>query len=113
LRPDSPTEVRILADGDNLYVGMRAWDSDPLGPVSYSKARDSQLRGEDHVKIILDPFLDGQSGWTAELRIPIRSLTGRLESYRIFTAPVNVRLESVDRIEFDVQSQGARLPAPS
>lgn len=116
LPPTAATEVRLLADEDNLYVGIRARDADPLGPVSRSKARDSQLRSEDHVKIILDPFLDGQSGyvfavnpggarydalvadqglgenaswdaiweaattrtaegWTAELRIPIRSLT--------------------------------------
>lgn len=37
-------------------------------------------------------------------------LTGALESYRVFTAPLNVRLESGDRIEFNVQPQGERLP---
>ena len=113
--PAFGTEVRILADADNVYVGIRALDPDPAGIVSYAKARDSQLRSEDHVKLVLDPFLDGQSGyvfavnpggarydalvseqglgenaswdavwevatrrdadgWTAEFRIPIRSL---------------------------------------
>jgi len=110
------TEVRLLADPENLYVGIRALDPDPDGIVSYAKARDSELRSEDHVKLVLDPFLDGQSGyvfavnpggarydalvseqgsaenaswdavwevatrrdaqgWTAEFRIPIRSLS--------------------------------------
>ena len=39
-------------------------------------------------------------------------LSGELESYRIFTAPVNVRFESGDRFEFNVQPQGERLAQP-
>jgi len=114
--PTAATEVRVMADARNLYIGIRASDDDPDGIVSYSKARDSQLRSEDNIKIILDPYLDGQSGyvfainpggarydalvadqgtgenaswdavweaatqrtsqgWTAEIRIPIQSLT--------------------------------------
>ena len=61
--PTAPTEVRLLADPENLYIGIRAFDDAPDGIVSYSKARDSELRSEDHVKIILDPFLDGTSGY--------------------------------------------------
>ncbi len=61
--PSARTVVRLLADADNLYIGVEAFDGDPRGPVSYSKARDSQLRSEDHIKIMLDPFLDGQSGY--------------------------------------------------
>jgi hypothetical protein len=57
------TEVRVMADDQNLYVGVRARDPDPSAIVSFSKARDSELRSEDHVKILLDPFMDGQSGY--------------------------------------------------
>jgi hypothetical protein len=39
-------------------------------------------------------------------------LDGNVESYRIFTAPINVRFESGDRFEFNVQAQGERLPEP-
>ena len=113
--PTAATEIRVLADEHDLYVAIRAL-GDPAGIVSYSKARDSQLRSEDYVKIVLDPYLDGQSGyvfainpggarydalvaeqglgenaswdavweaatvrtpdgWTAEIRIPVQSLT--------------------------------------
>jgi hypothetical protein len=61
--PTAATQIRVMADARNLYVGIRALDDDPTGIVSYSKARDSQLRSEDHIKIILDPYLDGQSGY--------------------------------------------------
>jgi len=114
--PTAATEIRVMADVRNLYVGIRAYDDNPTEIVSYSKARDSELRSEDHIKIILDPYLDGQSGyvfainpggarydalvegqgtrenpswdavweagtrrtpegWTAEIRIPVQSLT--------------------------------------
>jgi hypothetical protein len=116
LAPTARTEVRILADESDLYVGIWAFDDDPAAIVSYSKARDSELRSEDHVKIVLDPYLDGRSGyvfavnpggarydalvadqgtgenadwdaiweartsrgergWTAEIRIPVQSIT--------------------------------------
>jgi hypothetical protein len=61
--PVAATVVRVLADAANLYIGVRALDPEPTGIVSYSKARDSQLRSEDHVKLILDPYLDGRSGY--------------------------------------------------
>ena len=37
----------------------------------------------------------------------------RWESYRMFTAPINWRLESGDRFEFNVVPTGERLDAPS
>ena len=39
-------------------------------------------------------------------------LEGNLESYRIFTTPVNVGLDSGDRVEFNVVPNGDRPPEP-
>ena len=39
-------------------------------------------------------------------------LSGRWESYRVFTAPVNLRLRSGDRVEFNVVPTGERLTGP-
>ena len=57
------TTVRVLASAREIVIGVICWDPDPAGIVSYSKARDSQLRGEDHIKIIFDTFLDRRSGY--------------------------------------------------
>ena len=129
------TEVRVLADSRYLVIGIRALDPDPSGIVSTSKARDPELRAEDHIKIVLDPFLDGRTGyifavnpggarydalvsrrgegedsqwdavweaathrdpegWSAEIRIPLQSLT--------FNA-------SLDRWGFNVERRTERL----
>jgi hypothetical protein len=42
----------------------------------------------------------------------VTDLAGRWESYRVFTAPVNYRLESGDRFEVNVVPVGERLTAP-
>ena len=57
------TTVRVLADAHDLVIGIRANDPDPSRIVSTSKARDPEMDKEDHVKIILDPFLDGRTGF--------------------------------------------------
>lgn len=42
----------------------------------------------------------------------VTDLNGRWESYRVFTAPINWRLESGDRFEFNYVPVGERLVAP-
>lgn len=113
--PTGRTVVKVLANGGEIVIGIRADDPDPDRIVSYAKARDAGLSSEDHVKLVFDTFLDGRSGyifainpggarydalvanrgegensdwdaiweaatartpqgWSAEIRIPIRSL---------------------------------------
>jgi hypothetical protein len=112
------TVVRVLADAGDLVIGVICEHAAGSGIVSFSKARDSELRNEDHIKFILDTFMDGRSGyifavnpagsrydalvdrngegespewdtaweaatsrgpngWSAEIRIPIQSLSFR------------------------------------
>jgi hypothetical protein len=110
------TTIRVLADSRAIVLGVMCEDPEGSSIVSFSKARDSQLRSEDHVKFIFDTFMDGRTGfifavnpsgarydalvdrngegespewdaaweaatsrgstgWSAEIRIPIQSLT--------------------------------------
>ncbi len=58
------TEVLILYDAENLYVGVRAYDSAPDGIVSTEMRRDSnRILEEDSFQIILDTFNDSRSGY--------------------------------------------------
>lgn len=62
-QPAGRTVVRVLATSDALVIGIVASDPDPRAIVSFSKARDADLEDEDHVRVVLDPFLDGRSGY--------------------------------------------------
>jgi hypothetical protein len=61
--PAGQTIVKVLVNESDIVVGVRCFDDDPSGIVSYSKARDSELDEEDHVMIVFDTFQDGRSGY--------------------------------------------------
>jgi len=56
------TTVQVLDDESRLVIGIVCEDPDPSAIVSFSKARDARLDREDHVRVVLDPFLDGRTG---------------------------------------------------
>lgn len=57
------TEVRIIADGQYLYVGARLYDSEAHLIVPGEKVRDVQLANSDYFGLILDTYLDRQNGF--------------------------------------------------
>ncbi|NJD19940.1 MAG: carbohydrate binding family 9 domain-containing protein, partial [Gemmatimonadetes bacterium] len=116
--PSARTVIKVLATSDALVIGVVAYQPEGVALVSYAKAPDSELGSQDHIRIVLAPFLDGRSGyvfavnpsgarydalvtnqgegenkswdgvweaktvreplqWSAEIRIPVLSLTFR------------------------------------
>jgi len=61
--PSARTMVRVLAGSHAIAIGVVCDDPDPSHIVSFSVRRDANLNNEDHVRIVLGPFLDGRSGY--------------------------------------------------
>ena len=61
--PSGRTELRVLAGPTQIIIGIKCFDDEPKGVVSFSKLRDVEMEDEDHIRIVIDPFLDGQSGY--------------------------------------------------
>jgi hypothetical protein len=61
--PSGRTVVRVLADEKSLAIGILCEDPAPDRIVSFSVRRDAVLESEDHVRVVLGPFLDGRSGY--------------------------------------------------
>ena len=57
------TVTRVLATGDALVFGIRAENPPGVGLVAFARQRDAALDNEDHIKIVLDTYLDGRSGY--------------------------------------------------
>ena len=57
------TEVRVLTDGEALYIGAWLYDREPLRIVPGEKVRDVLLTNSDYFAIILDTYLDRQNGF--------------------------------------------------
>ena len=61
--PSEHTEVTLLRDADNLYVGVVAHDAEPDGIVGTQMVRDGSLNADDRIEIVLDTFRDQRSAF--------------------------------------------------
>src|SRR5687767_10638661 len=57
------TEVRVVTDGEALYVAAWMFDADARGIVPGEKVRDVALDNSDAFAFILDTYLDRQNGF--------------------------------------------------
>ncbi|MEM7415926.1 MAG: DUF5916 domain-containing protein [Gemmatimonadota bacterium] len=65
-QPSERTEIRVLYDEDNLYIGAVIYD-DPEGILAFQRERDAGLGTDDRFMWILDTFLDGRTGYFFEI----------------------------------------------
>ena len=61
--PSARTIVRVLASPTAIVIGIDCEQPASVRLVSFSVRRDAPLTQEDHVRIVLGPFLDGRSGY--------------------------------------------------
>ncbi len=61
--PSERTEVKLLRDEDNLYIGVIAYDSEPNRVVATQMVRDASLQSDDRIEILLDTFRDQRSAF--------------------------------------------------
>jgi hypothetical protein len=57
------TTVRVLAGPKALIIGIECQQPMETDVVSFSVRRDAALNQEDHVRIVIGPFVDGRSGY--------------------------------------------------
>ena len=57
-QPDQRTDVKLLHDKDNLYVGVMCYDSEPNRILASQMARDASLNSDDRISIPFDTFRD-------------------------------------------------------
>lgn len=65
-QPSERTEIRVVFDEDNLYIGAIIYD-DPEGILAFQRERDAGLGTDDRFMWILDTFLDGRTGYFFEI----------------------------------------------
>ena len=57
------TVVRVIATEEAVIVGVRAEQPPGVPIVSFARDRDASLSNEDHIRVVLDTYLDGRSGY--------------------------------------------------
>jgi len=62
-KASEPTEVKLLYDSANLYIGVTCYDSEPSRVVATQMARDADLSVDDHIDIVIDTYRDRRNGF--------------------------------------------------
>jgi len=79
-KPGEPTpfrtEVRLLADRDNLYIGVTCMDPEPSRIAVHTMQRDGNMRGDDTISIVLDSLNDHRTGYLFEFNAAGARLDG-------------------------------------
>ena len=57
------TEIRVLVDAKNLYLGVYCHDPDPGAIAVHTMSRDGNIWGDDTVAFVLDTFGDQRTGY--------------------------------------------------
>ena len=57
------TEVRILYDSENLYIGIMCYDSEPGKIIHTKMERDTDLDSDDSFTVVIDTFRDKRTGY--------------------------------------------------
>jgi len=87
--PTEKTELRIIYDQDNLYLGIHCFDSEPAKISGQAMAHDAfedEHVSDDLVRILLDPFLDKRNAYIFFINARGSRSEGRLSiSYKLYS----------------------------
>ena len=61
--PTERTEVTLLHDAKNLYIGVICYDSEPQRVIGTQMGRDSDLGSDDRLQIVLDTYRDQRNAY--------------------------------------------------
>ena len=61
--PSERTDVTLLYDRANLYIGVMAYDSEPERVIGTQMARDGGLGSDDRISIVLDTYHDQRNAF--------------------------------------------------
>ncbi len=114
-KPGAPTpyrtEVRILVDGDTLYLGITCSDPESSRIAVHTMQRDGDMTGDDTVAFILDPFGDRTTGYFFQVNAAGARQDG------VYSDPENIPLDWDGiweaRVRLTTQGWTAEIAIPS
>jgi hypothetical protein len=116
--PTERTEVMLLHDADNLYIGVMCFDSEPHRILAAQMQRDGGLGADDRISIVLDTYRDQRNAFFFSTN-PVGALVDGLvfangQSNNDWDAIWNVRTRRNEEgwsAEFEIPFKSLNFPA--
>jgi hypothetical protein len=80
--PSQVTEVYLMRDSRNFYVGFRCLDTEPEGIRANQLKRDGDFDSDDAVSVVIDPFRDKRTGYIFKMTAAGARKDGRITGGR-------------------------------
>jgi hypothetical protein len=116
--PSEKTDVKLLHDAENLYIGVMCYDSEPHRVIASQMARDANLGSDDRISIVLDTYRDQRNAFYFSTN-PVGALVDGLvfangQSANEWDAIWNVRTRRTAQgwsVEFQIPFKSLSFPA--
>jgi Domain of unknown function (DUF5916) len=116
--PTERTEVMLLHDADNLYIGVLCFDSEPDKILAAQMERDAGLGADDRISIVLDTYRDQRNAFFFSTN-PVGALVDGLvfangQSNNDWDAIWNVRTRRTNEgwsAEFEIPFKSLNFPS--
>ncbi len=105
------TEIRLLVDEGNLYLGISCRDPDPGRIAVHTMERDGNLRGDDTVTIVLETLGDRRRGYLFKVNAAGARLDGLISGPESFKTDWDGIWDTRVRRGADGWSAEIRIPA--
>lgn len=115
--PTERTDVTLLYDANNLYIGVVAHDSEPRRVIGTQMSRDAALGSDDRIEVLLDTFRDQRNAFYFATNPSGALVDGLLSSEQLNTnwdAIWQVRTRRTDQgwtAEFAIPFKSLSFPA--
>ena len=108
------TEVMVLYNQQNIYIGIICYDSEPNKIIANEKRRDSDnIYDNDHFQIMLDTFHDRRNGYIfvinplgAKLDLQVRKEGKREGGWHIPNPNINISWDGVWQVRCAIHQKG-------
>ena len=102
VEPSQKTTVYLLYDDENLYLAGRMWDSDPDEIRARSLAQGQELRWDDTLMVVVDPFNNNRTGY--EFRVNANGV--RTDAFYETATRANRDWEGIWHAASNIDSEG-------
>jgi uncharacterized protein DUF5916 len=115
-RPGGPTayrtEVRLLADQANLYIGVRCFDPDPSKIALHSMQRDIEDPfGDDFITLVFDTYGDQRTGYFFDVHATGSMSDGLIPGPGLFSTDWDGIWDARTRIDGEGWTAEIRIPS--